>query len=332
MAHIILDKQALFHNLDLIAKKAGGKEKVAIVLKDNAYGHGLREIAALAQEYGINKAVVRNFKEAQSISQYFPYILVLSDIPKEAMEFNFAINELVALQHFPKGSKVELKIDTGMHRNGIKMEEISEALEIIKKKSLNLAGVFTHFRSADELSSELFWQQSNWQEAKKKILQKCKALGFEKPRFHAANSAALFRLGCEDDFARVGIAMYGYLEMDEVFEAPRLKPVLSLWAKRVARRKMKKGDRIGYGGDFEAKADMEVATYDCGYGDGIFRSLKSIKDGKILGRVSMDYISVASSKDEICIFDDAKKVARELGTISYEVLVKLSPYIPREVK
>ncbi len=332
MAHIILNKQALFYNLDRIAKRAGGKEKVAVVLKDNAYGHGLREIASLAQEYGISKAVVRTIPEAQSISQNFSYILVLSDTPKEAMEFSFAINELKALQSFPKGSKVELKIDTGMHRNGISVEEIDEALEIIKKRSLTLIGVFTHFRSADELSSELFWQQSNWQEAKKKILQKCKALGLEKPHFHAANSAALFRMGCEDDFARVGIAMYGYVEMDEVFDVPRLKPVLSLWAKRVASRKIKKGDRIGYGGDFEAKADMEVSTYDCGYGDGIFRSLKSIKDGKILGRVSMDYISIASTKDEICIFNDAKRVARELGTISYEILVKLHPHIPRQIK
>ena len=275
---------------------------------------------------------MRNIQEAQSISHYFPYILVLSDIPKEAIEFHFAINELEDIKKFPKSSRVELKIDTGMHRNGIRMDEIDEALEMIKKRSLTLTGVFTHFRSADELSSELFWQYSNWQEAKRRVLQKCKALGLQKPHFHAANSAALFRLGCEDDFARVGIAMYGYLEMDAVFDAPKLKPVLSLWAKRVARRVVKKGERIGYGGDFEAKEDMEVATYDCGYGDGIFRALQTLKDGKILGRVSMDYVSVASNKERICIFDDAKKVAKELGTISYEVLVKLSPYIPRKIK
>ena len=332
MAYILLHKQALLHNLEVITQKAGGKEKIAAVLKDNAYGHGLLEIAAVAQEFGITRAVVRDITEAKKIANYFSYILVLSGVPEERVDFHFAVNDLKALHNFPSHTKIELKIDTGMHRNGIAIEEIDEAFDIIAKYSLDFVGAFTHFRSADEVGSELFWQQSNWLEAKKKILQKCKALGFERPHFHAANSAALFRMGCEDDFARVGIAMYGYVEMDEVFDVPRLKPVLSLWAKRVASRKIKKGDRIGYGGDFEAKADMEVSTYDCGYGDGIFRSLKSVKDGKILGRVSMDYISVASTKDEICIFDDAKRVAKELSTISYEVLVKLNPYIKREIR
>ena len=71
MAKILLNKQNLFHNLDIISKQAKGNDKVAIVLKDNAYGHGLLEIAQLASEFGIKKAVVRTLDEALKIENYF---------------------------------------------------------------------------------------------------------------------------------------------------------------------------------------------------------------------------------------------------------------------
>ena len=78
MAKILISKENLFHNLKIISAHAGSKEKVAVVLKDNAYGHGLLEIAQLASEFGINKAVVRTLKEALEIEGLFDDILILS--------------------------------------------------------------------------------------------------------------------------------------------------------------------------------------------------------------------------------------------------------------
>ncbi len=332
MGYIKLSKSAFFCNLDIISQKAGAIEKVAIVLKDNAYGHGLLEIAKLASEYGIKRAVVRNTTEAKRIEKLFDYILVLADIPQRTDRFHYTINSLEDLQKFPIGSNIELKVDTGMHRNGIWPDELEEAFKIIQKRGLHLKGIFTHFRSADELGSEFFWQERNFDEAKKRSLELVKRYGLPKPLFHSCNSAALFRIQkLQDDFARVGIAAYGYLESDEIFKLPPLKPVLSLWAKRLATRVLREGQRVGYGGVYEVDCDMVASTYDIGYGDGIFRSQKSIKDGKILGRVSMDSIVVESQKDEICVFDNVKELAHELGTISYEVLVKLSTSLPRVV-
>ncbi len=332
MAYIILDKQALAHNLQLIAQKAGGKEKIAAVLKDNAYGHGLKIFATLLKEWGVTKAVVRTIAEAMVIQNIFEDIIVLADIPDRLYPFSFAVNDLEALEHFPPKSMIELKIDTGMHRNGIAIEQIEEAIGRIVGKGLRLRGAFTHFRSADVLGSELFWQELNWQEAKGRIERACRSYTIARPRLHSQNSAALFRQGPKDDFARVGIAMYGYLEMDRVFEQPPLEPVLSLWAKRLSKRRLKKGERVGYGGVFEATKDMVVSTYDVGYGDGIFRSQRYTKDKEILGRVSMDSIVVEGDEKEICVFDDAKELAHSLGTISYEVLVKLNPSIARFVR
>ena len=330
MAYIKLNKKAFFHNLEIISKKAGAIEKVAIVLKDNAYGHGLLEIASLSSEFGLKKAVVRNRDEAKKIEDFFDYILILADIPKKRDRFNYTINCLEDLKKFPKKSKVELKVDTGMHRNGIDINELDFAFKIIKEKELNLEGVFTHFRSADELSSELFWQDKNFEEVKKTVLNLVKKYGFKRPHFHSCNSAALFRFkNLKDDFARVGIGAYGYLELDKIFDYPDLKPVLSLWAKKLSTRALKKGQRVGYGAVFKANSNLIVSNYDVGYADGIFRGLKFTKDRNILGRVSMDNISVEGDEKEICIFDDAKKVAKSLNTISYEVLVKLSPSLKR---
>jgi len=332
VAYIKLDRSALLHNLDIITQRAGGKERIAAVLKDNAYGHGLELMAAMLKEYGITKAVVRTKAEASKIKDRFAYILVLADEPQADPKLTFAINDIEQLHHTPKGSRIELKIDTGMHRNGIAVEQIEEAIEQIVAKELEFVGAFTHFRSADVLSSELFWQERNWQEAKKRIQEACKRHTLSLPHFHSQNSAALFREGLKDDFARVGIAMYGYLEMDGVYEQPPLKPVLSLWAKRIATRWLEKSQRVGYGGDFEAQEAMVVSTYDVGYGDGICRSQRYTKDKEILGRVSMDSIVVEGDEKKICIFDDAKELAHSLGTISYEVLVKLSPFIHRLVR
>ncbi|MRI58704.1 MAG: alanine racemase [Epsilonproteobacteria bacterium] len=327
MAYIKLDREALRHNLDQIDRKSEGR--FAVVLKDNAYGHGLMEIAQEVSSYGVKRAVVRTRSEAVSIEGLFEYILILSDSPQED-GFYYAINDLQSLKNAPKKASLELKIDTGMHRNGIGMEEIEEALEVVKGRGLKLKGVFTHFRSADELGSELFWQIRNWKQVKERVKKWSQKEGYEPPHFHSANSAALFRAGiAEDEFARVGIALYGYVEFDEVFDMPPLQPVLSLWAKKIATRELLQGQKVGYGGEFEAPSDMRISTYDIGYADGIFRSLKMTKEGKILGRVSMDSIVLEGEKEDICIFDDAKEIARELGTISYEVLVKLSPAIVR---
>ena len=84
MAFCIIDKNNYFHNLSLIEQKIK-KEKIAVVLKNNAYGHGLKEIAQLSCEYGIKHAVVNLLREASLIESYFETVLVLQDIPSESL-------------------------------------------------------------------------------------------------------------------------------------------------------------------------------------------------------------------------------------------------------
>jgi len=333
MAYIKLNRENLYYNLNQLSLKSGDKTKIAAVLKDNAYGHGLKEMAQMVSNYGIQEAVVINQQEANTISSFFKNILVLNDTPKASTNFTYSITELSQLNTTPKDAKIELKVDTGMHRNGIALNELKEALNIVKSKELNLVGIFTHFKSADEFSSELAWQIANFTEVKKIAHQK----GFKDIRFHSHNSAALLRTNSfSEDIARVGIAMYGFNELPNIYDKLELKPVLSLWAKRVSTRELKKGQRVGYGGDFIAPKDMIISTYDIGYGDGLFRGnsqqpLITAEGLPILGRVSMDFISLESIKEELCIINNAKIVAKQYNTISYEITTNLSSSLIREI-
>ena len=333
MAYITLNKNHFFHNLDIIANKTKSKDKIALVLKDNAYGHGLLEVASMAKEYGIKKAVVQSYNEAIQIENYFEYILVLADFPQGVNDkIRYTINDINSIQKFPNATKVELKVDTGMHRNGIDKNQLKEALLLVEEQGLNLEAVLTHHRSADELTSEWFWQNKNFTEIKKQI----KELVDGEVRFHSCNSAALFRHGnFGEDMARVGVAAYGCLELSSSFSEVDLKPILSVYADKISSREVQKGNAVGYGATFIAKENCVVSNYNFGYGDGFLRissnNYTSPKGYELCGRVSMDNSSFASDVERILIFDDARVIAKSAKTISYEVLTSLKETIKREI-
>ena len=333
MAFIRINKSNFYHNLNQIALKIGSIDKIAMVLKDNAYGHGILLMGKLASEFGIKHAVVRKRDEALLIDGLFESILILGDSIKNDKKYSYTINTLSDITNAQQGAKVELKVDTGMHRNGIAMEKIDKALAMIAKQKLNLIGLMTHYRSADELSSELFWQQKNFEMVKSKI----KEAGFGNLRIHSYNSATSLRCKSFDEsLVRVGIGAYGYNELPTPFDEVALRPVLSLYAQKIASRVVQKGERIGYGGDFRANKQMVVSTYDLGYGDGWCRGNNTrpyiTSEGlAILGRVSMDFITLASDNVQVCIMDDAQKSAKQFDTICYEMTTALSKDIERMV-
>ncbi len=333
MAFIKINKQNFYHNLNQIALKTGSVEKIAIVLKDNAYGHGLALMGRLASEFGIQHAVVRKTVEAEQIKSLFKTVLILGDSIVKDEVYSFTINTLADITQAQKGAKIELKVDTGMHRNGISLDELDEALRLITENSLDLVGVMTHYRSADELSSELFWQQKQFEIVKQRVSE----AGFTKVRYHSHNSATILRTkSFDEDLVRVGIGAYGYNELAEPFDEVTLRPVMSLHAKKVSSRRLKAGERIGYGGDFTADKEMLVSTYDLGYGDGWCRDdaqnpYVTSEGLALLGRVSMDFIALASDKEEICVMKDAQIAAKHFKTISYEVTTALSTELPKVI-
>ena len=337
MAYITLNKKHFFNNLDIIAQRSKGKDKIALVLKDNAYGHGLLEVAKMAQEYGITKAVVRSFDEAKSIEKFFSYILVLADTPEEKnQKIRYTINDIKSITAFPKGTKVELKVNTGMNRNGIEMDSLREAFEQIIKQGLLLEAVFTHHSCADEDLCIFEEQNRRFAKIKEEATLLAKEFAISKLRFHSCNSAALFvRDDFSEDMARIGIAAYGCLELDGNADVKELQPLLSLYAKRNSTRVVSKGACVGYGASYQAEKECVVGNYDFGYGDGFLRACsnnyKTPENIEIVGRISMDNSSFLSDEDELLIFNDARSVAKVAGTISYEILTALKPHLKRIV-
>ena len=338
MSYIELRKQNLLYNFDVCATQAGGKDHLAVVLKDNAYGHGLLEIATIASEYGIQKAVVQTYAEAALIEEFFQAILILADTKIESYShrFHITINTLEDIDTLPIGANIHIKVDTGMHRNGIDPNQVEVAICRALERNLTICGVFTHHKAADELGSDFFYQNTLFWAVKENVKKICEKLKLPDILFHSCNSAALFRhQNFTESFARIGIATYGYLEGDSALRFPELKPVMALYGEKISTRVLKKGQKVGYGGTYTADADMVISTYDIGYGDG-FRRLggrgATTQDGKkILGRVSMDNIVIEGDDRIVCIFDDVSRFAKLHGTITYEILTAQGTHIPRRI-
>lgn len=333
MGYINLNKKSFFHNADYYTKLLGNKEKICIALKDNAYGHGIEHMAELSQEYGIKHTMVRNINEANRTAKYsFETILILYEIPTQIYPENyiFSINSLHDLEECIENCSIELKIDTGMGRNGVLPSEIINALEIIKNKNLKLNGVFTHFSSADE-NDDITYEQEKLFLNSLTIVKSQIDITF---RIHCANSAGAHKVNNDlYDMARVGIGLYGYLDIPEAKNL--LEPVLSLHAKKISTRVLNKGDTINYGATYIVPNDnFIVSNYDVGYSDGFFRlnerkKASTIKNKEILGRVSMDSLSVEGDENEICIFNNARELAKVHDTIHYEILTNLHASVPK---
>ena len=331
MSELVLNRSAYIHNLTKICTKAGGKDRVILVLKDNAYGHGAALVGREAASYGIKFCAVKNEAEARELEPFFEHILILSHIPHggESERFVYAINDISLIAKFKKGVRVHIAVDTLMHRNGVAIDEVRATCEDALAHGLQICGAFTHFRSAEELSSDYFVQRQNFDAVKAVVREIC---GGSNLTFHSHNSAATERFGeLADECVRVGIAAYGYAQFDESLE---LKRVASLWAHKVSGRVLKRGQCAGYGAKFCASEDMQIAVYDLGYGDGLLRyagegELKTAGGQRLLGKMSMDSFCCEDAGDKICVFDDARVWADFFGTISHDVLTKLSPSISR---
>ena len=323
MAYCLINKSHFFHNLSEVERQIK-KDKIALVIKNNAYGHGLIEIASLASDYGIEHAVVNNLSEAKSVSSLFKTVLVLQDITSERIKDNviITINSVESINQLHAGANIELKVDTGMHRNGIMPADINSALDLIIKNNLKLNGVFTHFANASYGDESIFKQKKKFDEIKK-IISADKRFLNSATRFHCSASSSLFRFdNNEYDMVRVGIMSYGYILLPDSYKKPSLKPVLSLWAEKITSKLISNGDSVGYGKQYIAKDEMEISTYDIGYGDGFIRldekKKGTVKDGReILGVVSMNSFSLPGTDREVCVFDNAEIFSQIHGTIVY---------------
>ncbi len=357
-----ISKSRLLHNLDEFRKLAP-QGSIAPVLKSNAYGHGLFEIASiLEQEAGIPFFIVDSYFEAVALRAkniQTPLLIIGYTRPETMLESRlkdvaFTVTSLETLESLKDAScpvRFHLKIDTGMHRQGIMPEEAEKTLALIKEKAhLVLEGICTHLNDADNSDDSHTRKQIElWNELAKKFRDAFPSLTY----VHAsATDGHQFTEKIDANISRLGIGLYGLSENKEILAKLSLKPVMKVKTIITGVKPLKHGGTVGYGNTFTAERDMIIATIPFGYFEGLDRRLSNkgaVEVGEkhvlcpIIGRVSMnittlDISNVPDAKigDEVIVISDDTKsansivsIASAIGTISYEVAVKITGQLKR---
>jgi len=360
-----IDLDAIRNNVRVMREKTADGARFLAVVKANGYGHGAAAVALAALDAGASMLAVAIPEEGIELRQagIDAPILVLGGIDESAAlavaqhdltQVVFDEPRIRALsaagESLGRAVKVHLKLDTGMSRIGVRTQEEAKALTALidSLPGVELTGCFTHMATADEDDREGTMRQIA------RFEQLCEAIAAVHPGRivrHAANTASIFRYPqAHFDMVRGGIALYGY---PPVPEAKGLKPAMRWTARAVYVKTIQPGDRVSYGGTFEADRETRVMTVPVGYADGYRRGLSGKgcvlvrgRRARILGRVCMDQIMVdvtdipdAQAGDEVVLLGaqgdemiDADEMAAWLGTISYEVICSPSARVPRVYK
>ncbi|MGN8391088.1 alanine racemase [Helicobacter pylori] len=365
-----VNTHSLRHNFNAVKNIVPKDACVMAVVKANAYGAGALKASEIFLQEGANYLGVATLDEALELRSHFSQtpILILGYSPNtnasmlidndlSAMVFSLEQAEVFSQMALKsqKHLKIHLKIDTGMHRLGL--EPTFKSIETIKKiralKGLEVEGIFTHLSNAD---ANIKTHAKNQMKAFNAFLEQLLDQKIEFKYRHAYNSAGILSLcnGNENrllNLYRPGIMLYGFYPSNEMKESSQtiLKNVISLKARIVQIKRVKKGEFIGYGEHFYTNEETLVGVLALGYADGLVRALGNriqvaINNqlAPLIGKVCMDQCFVklnnieAKEGDEVILFgdksakaNDASEIATLLNTIPYEVISTLSKRLER---
>jgi alanine racemase len=366
-AQASVDPDAVSENCARLLRELAGAELCSVV-KADGYGHGSVECARASLRGGATWLAVATVDEAAELRNAgieAPVLVMGALRDREQIERAIALGadiviwrqrslalagEAAELAAGP--ARVHVKLDTGMGRLGTRdpREAAQVAAAALATPGVQLAGVMTHFATADELDDDGFFERqlelfSDWAGELKRAHPEILV--------HAANSAAVLRdPRAHFDMARCGVAIYG---LDPFGEDPferELRPALELSSLVAEVKPCRAGESTGYGRRFVAKRDTHIGVLPIGYGDGWRRGLSNNADVLIEGRrwplvgtVSMDNVAVDLGPDpaamRLCGAPailiggsgeariTAEELARRLQTINYEITCGLSTRVAR---
>ena len=284
--HIKIDLEQIVRNYHII--QAHCQRPVMTILKANAYGHGIIEVANRLEQEAVPYFGLAYLEEGVLLRQagIRTPILILGGIIGEQipifLEYDLTITassieklqliEEIARQQRKK-AKVHLKIDTGMERIGIHYYSASALLkEALRCQYIEIEGIFSHFANAD--SANLEHARLQWNRFQE-VLQQAKDLGMQIPIRHMSNSGALIQLPeAHLDMLRVGILLYGVYPSEEIPRVLDVAPAMK-WVTRVVYFKVvQPGHPVSYGSRWQSDRMVRVVTIPVGYGDGYHRQAK----------------------------------------------------------
>ncbi len=378
-AEIRLD--AIRGNLRTLRRQVSAATPLCAAVKADAYGHGIDVVLPALAAEGVESLAVAHLEEAlqlRSLGWTRPILCLGAPLcgsneadcrlrAREAIAADIQCNvgsldEARRLSdeaaRMDRPARVEIKIDSGMGRMGTLPPNAAELLtEISACPHVIIEGVYTHFATADEPDPAFARQQLA---CFLELMRTLQARGAPVPRFHAANSAAIFRLPESHlDMVRPGLAVYGYWGGAPDDRPKELQPAMRLVSRLVAVRRLLAGHSVGYGRTFHTSRDSIIGVVPVGYADGYRRALGNnavvtveARRGQpriltpVIGRVSMDQLSVdltevrdARVGDPVVLIDNdpaasnsVESLARQLGTIPYEIICALGQRIRRIAK
>ena len=345
--------------------------KAAFVVKGNAYGHGLVECALAVEPlasklcvYGVNEAVeLRDGGVTKPIAILGPVDpehlddaagagaeLALWDVKAYARRVAIAAQK----RHAPL--KVHVKLNTGLNRLGLDPSDVADAMEdLVRIAGIEVAGIFSHLASAEEIDSPFTMQQlERFEQGVAATAPGLAGAGMRPVRHIAASAAAILWPQTRLDMARFGIALYGLWPSPQTREAANgsleLRPVLSYRTSLVVARPIAAGEPVGYGTTFHAPRAMRIGIVPLGYADGIPRALSNrgyvLIDGArcaLVGRIAMNMCFVdltaapnARSGSRVTLIGDdggaylgADDWAQWAETINYEIVARLPSELTR---
>ncbi|RXK56041.1 alanine racemase [Oleiharenicola lentus] len=361
-----IDLAALERNLKLIRATLPPRIKFVAVVKADAYGHGLPQVAARLMHAGADLFAVANIAEAMTIRELstdWPVLLlspVLPDEDRYLADYDLAatVSSAEEIRRFDAVGRaagqpitVHLKIDTGMGRLGVWHTGARALYDAIRAApGLRLAGVFTHFSSADE-------DPAFTAEQRQIFLRALEGMDPTGLLIHADNSAGLETTPGDGVFnaVRVGLLQFGILpHPHSMLARVHAEPVFSFHTRVGLVKELPAGTSVSYGRTSQLKRDSRVAVLTAGYGDGIARSSSGraqvLINGRrcpALGRVTMDQtiVDITDVPGEVRCGDSVVLVGRQGGveisiqefsnwadTIAWETLCSVTKRVPRHYR
>jgi alanine racemase len=353
-------------NIEGIRKAIGPERKILLAVKANGYGHGAVVISRMAEKIGVEWLGVATVPEGIQLREAGIRLPILKFSPAFPEEMEAAVKNHLTLtvcersnidaleqvcKNLRKKVDVHLKVDTGMGRIGVSVEEASTLADYIENICfhLNLDGIYTHLPVSDEADPDYTNDQIN--RFREVVNQVNKRLGRKLSLSHCSNSGGI--LGHSNgwlDMVRPGIMIYGFYPGEATPRTIPLKPGLSFVTRISFLKKVKAGTSIGYGRTWVAPDDTWIATIPVGYADGFNRLFSNMgrvlikgKSYPIVGRVCMDQSMVnlgplpeVSVGDEVVLIGKSgeEKItcdewAKKLGTITYEVTCQINARVER---
>lgn len=312
--------------MDFLKSDIGPKTEISVVVKGNAYGHGIENIVSLAEENGIRHFSTFSADEALRVhnaSKSRSEVMIMGMLENDDLEeilqkgisfYVFEFERLNATIEIAKKlqvkAKIHVEVETGFHRTGFEWAEKEALMEILKENAahLSLKGLCTHYAGAESISNYVRVRKQIKQYKRFKHWFKAQGINFEK--YHTACSAAtLLYPETKMDLVRIGIASYGFWPTQETYmyrfqslaenNKNPLKRLISWKSSVMNTKSVKMGEFIGYGSSYMAPRDMKIALVPIGYGHGYSRLLsnqgKVLISGKIVavvGTVTMNSIAL----------------------------------------